>query len=140
MFEGKQSPALRILEWFCRLALGGLFLYAGYVKIRDPFLFEMAVDSYRLLPSAGVIWVTRSLPWLEVVLGALLVSGWKLRYASSFTALLLGGFLVAMGVAYARGVEANCGCFGTGERISPLTLGRDSLLFAMALSLAVYSW
>ena len=100
----------------------------------------MAVDSYRLLPAAGVILVARSLPWLEVVLGGWLVSGWKLRYAATFTALLLGGFLVAMGVAYARGVEANCGCFSMEERISPLTLTRDSLLFAMALSLAVYAW
>ena len=132
--------ALRILEWICRLVLGALFLYAGYIKLRNPFLFEMAVDSYRMLPAAGVILVARSLPWLEVALGGWLVSGWKLRYAATFTALLLGGFLVAMGVAYARGVEANCGCFSMEERISPLTLTRDSLLFAMALSLAVYAW
>lgn len=131
---------LRILEWIGRLALGALFVYAGYTKLRNPFLFEMAVDSYQLLPPSGVILVARSLPWLELVLGGLLVSGWKLRYTATFTALLLGGFLGAMGITYARGVEANCGCFGIGEAVSPLTLVRDSLLFAMALSLAVYSW
>ncbi|MBI3894638.1 MAG: DoxX family membrane protein [Acidobacteria bacterium] len=132
--------ALRILERIFRLVLGTLFIYAGYTKLRNPFLFEMAVDSYRLLPATGVILVARSLPWLEVALGGLLISGWKLRYAAAFTALLLGGFLGAMAVAYAGGVEANCGCFSMEERISPLTLARDSLLFAMALSLAVYSW
>ncbi|MBI1956811.1 MAG: DoxX family membrane protein [Acidobacteria bacterium] len=131
---------LRILERIFRLVLGAVFVYAGYSKLRNPFLFEMAVDSYRLLPAAGVILVARSLPWLEVVLGGWLVSGWKLPYAATFTALLLGGFLVAMGVAYARGVEANCGCFSMEERISPLTLTRDSLLFALAVFLAVFSW
>ena len=122
------------------MVLGGLFIFAGYTKLRNPLLFEMAVDTYRLLPPAGVIIVARSLPWLEVLLGILLLVGWKMSYVSSFTALLLGGFLVTMGITYHRGIEANCGCFGFGERISPLTLGRDSVLFAMAVFLAGYSW
>ena len=61
--------AWRVLEWIARLALGALFVYAGYVKLRNPFLFEMAVDGYRLLPPTGVILVARGLPWLEVALG-----------------------------------------------------------------------
>lgn len=132
--------ALRLLGWVCRLVLGGLFVFAGYTKLRNPLLFEMAVDTYRLLPSAGVIAVAWSLPWLEVLLGILLLVGWKISYVSSFTALLLAGFLLTMGITYTRGIEANCGCFGFGERISPLTVGRDSLLFVMALFLAGYSW
>ncbi len=129
--------ALRVFQWMGRLVLGGLFLYAGYVKLRHPFLFEMAVDSYRLLPPVLVIVVARALPWLEVALGLVLFSGWKLRYSATITALLLGAFLVAMGVAYARGTEAICGCFGMDERISPATLARDSLLFLFSVGLAV---
>jgi uncharacterized membrane protein YphA (DoxX/SURF4 family) len=132
--------ALRVFGWICRLILGGLFLYAGYTKLRNPFLFEMAVDAYRLLPPKGVIVVARSLPWLEVALGILLLAGWKIQYIASFTALLLGAFVVAMAVTYHRGIEATCGCFGFGERISPLTLARDSVLVALAVFLAVYSW
>lgn len=132
--------ALRLLGWVCRLVLGGLFVFASYTKLRNPLLFEMAVDTYRLLPSAGVIIVARGLPWLEVLLGVLLLAGWKISYVSSFAALLLGGFLLTMWFTYHHGIEANCGCFGFGERISPLTLGRDSGLFAMAVFLAGYSW
>lgn len=131
---------LRILEWICRLVLGALFVFAGYTKLGNPFLFEMAVDTYQLLPPAGVIVVARTLPWLELVLGMLLVRGWKLHYVAAFTALLMGAFLLAMSITYARGIEANCGCFGLGEPISPLTLTRDSLLFALAVFLAIYSW
>ena len=56
---------LRVLEWICRLLLGALFVIAGYTKLGNPFLFEMAVDTYQLLPPTGVIVVARSLPWLE---------------------------------------------------------------------------
>lgn len=131
---------LRVLEWFCRLVLGALFFFAGYTKLGNPFLFEMAVDTYQLLPPAGVIVVARALPWLEIVLGMLLLRGWKLNYVATFTALLMGAFLLAMSITYARGIEANCGCFGFDEPISPQTLARDSLLFAFAVFLAIYAW
>lgn len=132
--------ALRVLAWICRLGIGGLFVVAGYTKLRSPFMFEMAVDAYRILPPFGVIVVARSLPWLEVVLGLLLIAGWKLRYFSSFAALLVAGFVGVMAFTYSRGVEANCGCFGFGEKISPLTLARDSVFLVLALYLAAYSW
>lgn len=132
--------ALRILAWICRLALGVVFVIAGYTKLKSPFLFEMAVDAYRILPPWGVIVVARSLPWLEVALGLLLLVGWKLRYFSSFAALLVGFFVGVMAFTFSRGVEANCGCFGFGEKISGLTLARDSVFVALAGFLAVYSW
>ena len=128
------------LHWMARLTLGGLFLYAGYIKLANPFLFEMAVDGYQLLPPTGVIVVARTLPWLEIVLGMLLLKGWQLPYMAGFTTLLLGSFLVIMALTYARGIEANCGCFGFNEPISPQTLARDTGLFLLAAFLAVYSW
>lgn len=130
----------RTLQWLARLFLAGLFVYAGYVKLQSPFLFEMAVDSYQLLPATGVIVLARTLPWLEIALGALLLVGWKLPYFATFTALLLGFFLGTMAITYSRGIEATCGCFGFGEQVSPRTLARDAGLFAVAVYLAVYSW
>ena len=132
--------ALRILAWICRLALGVVFVAAGYTKLKSPFLFEMAVDAYRILPPWGVIAVAHSLPWLEVVLGLLLLAGWKLRYFSSFAALLVAFFVGVMAYTFNRGVEANCGCFGFGEKISGLTLARDSVFVVLAVFLAVFSW
>ena len=130
----------RILQWIARLFLGALFLYAGYAKLQEPFLFEMAVDSYQLLPPWAVIAVARTLPWLEMVLALVLFSGWKLPYIASFTTLLLGFFLAMMAISYARGVEATCGCFGFGEPVGPYTLARDTALFGVAVYLAIHSW
>jgi len=131
---------LRILTLIFRIALGGLFAYAGYVKLREPLLFEMAVDAYRLLPPWGVIAVARTLPWVEVALGAMLLIGWQLKYVASVAALLLGVFVAMMAITYSRGTEASCGCFGFGEKIGPLTLARDTLLFGVAVFVAVQAW
>jgi uncharacterized membrane protein YphA (DoxX/SURF4 family) len=130
----------RILQWAARLFLAALFVYAGYVKLKEPFLFEMAVDSFQLLPPWGVIAVAKILPWLEIALGLVLLVGWKLPYFAGFTTLLLGFFLGMMAISYARGTEAVCGCFGYGEPVSPRTLARDTALFAVAVYLTVHSW
>ena len=132
----------RVLHWLCRLALGALFIYAGFTKVYPPdhqFLFEMAVSAYQLLPVWAVIVVARALPWFEMTLGLVLILGWKLRYTSTLTALIVSGFIAAMAITYARGIEADCGCFGFGEPISPFTLARDSLLLVMAVYLTVYA-
>lgn len=130
----------RIFHWLTRLFLGGMFVYAGYAKLKEPFLFEIAVDSYQILPSWGVIVVARTLPWLEIALGLVLLSGWKLRYFSAFATALIGFFLALMAISFSRGVEATCGCFGFGERVSAWTLERDSMILLVALYLTLYSW
>ena len=130
----------KILEWSCQLFLGGLFIAAGYAKIAEPFQFELALESYQLLPVWGVIAVARTLPWLEVALGMLLLRGWQLRWFAAFSAALLGFFLATMAITYSRGIEATCGCFGLGEPVSPRTLARDSGFFLAAAYLTASSW
>ncbi|MBI4466825.1 MAG: DoxX family protein [Acidobacteria bacterium] len=135
--------AARVLQWICRLALAGVFLLAGFSKVYPAgraFSFEMTLSTYQLLPVWGVIVVARTLPWLEMGLALVLLLGWKPRYVVTFTALLLTLFMAAMGITYARGIEANCGCFGLGEPISPATLARDSVFLLMAIYLAAVAW
>jgi putative oxidoreductase len=131
----------KALYWFSRIFMGAMFIYAGYAKLtQPPFLFEMAVDSYQILPAWAVLWVAHSLPWLEVVLGLVLISGWKLPYFSAFSTLLIGFFLALMAISFSRGVEARCGCFGGSEPVSAWTLTRDSMMFLIAAYLTVYAW
>jgi putative oxidoreductase len=127
---------IKVLHWASRIFLAWLFIYAGYTKIQSPLQFAGAIEGYDLLPSAAVIWVADILPWFEIVLGVFLLSGLKIRWAAAFSAGLLGFFIVILTITYFRGIEANCGCFGVGERISPLTLVRDSLFILPALFLA----
>ena len=125
------------------LLLGALFLYAGFTKLfpeEHRYLFEIALSSYRMLPVAAVIALAAALPWLEILLGGLLMSGWKLRYTASFTGVVLLAFISVMASTYFRGIEADCGCFGFGEPLTGYTLVRDSVLLLLAVFLAVQDW
>lgn len=131
---------LGILHWACRLFLGGIFIYAGYTKIENSLQFAVAVEGYQLLSPDSVIWVVKILPWLEIVLGVALLSGLVIRFTAGFAGAFLMFFIGVMLVTYLRGIEADCGCFGVGERISPYTLVRDSLFILPALFLVVRPW
>ncbi len=126
---------LKILDIIARLIIGGAFIYAGVVKIQGPLQFAATLESYRLLPQVLVPWAVTILPRVEVALGAMVLVGWKRRYFGAAAAVLLVIFIGAMGITYARGIEADCGCFGPGDRISPLTLLRDTLFLVPALYL-----
>ena len=124
-----------------RLVLGAVFLYAAWLKLREPYLlFAMSIDSYQLLPQWAVLAVARTLPWAELVLGLGLVSGLWLRWFSGAAAALLLMFFGLMVRSYLKGMQIDCGCFGPGEALGPRTLLRDFALLAGALGLAVMSW
>ena len=123
-----------------RLLLGAVFIYAAYTKLRQSWLlFALSIDSYQMLPEWAVFAVARTLPWLELALGALLVAGAWLRYLSMVAAAILGLFFSVMVVSYFRGAGIDCGCFGVGEPLSARTLARDGVLLAAALGLVVLS-
>jgi uncharacterized membrane protein YphA (DoxX/SURF4 family) len=135
------NKALTILVWLARLALGAVFLYAAWIKLRDPWmLFAMSIDNYKILPQWAVIAVARTLPWFELLLGLVLLTGRWPRISSAAASALLTLFFGLMVRAYAKGETIDCGCFGPGEAISPSTLARDGSLLAGALFLLVVSY
>lgn len=120
-----------------RIALGLVFCYAAYTKLRQPWLvFAMSIDAYRVLPPWAVFTVARTLPWTELAIGVLLVSGQLLKYAAPAASVLLVVFYAAMIRAYAAGGGIDCGCFGVGEAVSPVTLVRDGALLSCSLVLS----
>jgi uncharacterized membrane protein YphA (DoxX/SURF4 family) len=117
-----------------RLGLAAVFGYAAWVKLREPWIvFAMSVDAYHVLPQWGVIAVARGLPWIELLLALLLLAGMWKRVTMPAASLLLAVFFSLMVRAYVRGEAIDCGCFGPGEAISPITLLRDGGLLAASL-------
>ncbi len=136
-----RTDRIRWIGLALRVFLGGAFLYAAWLKLRDPWmLFAMAVDAYQLLPQWAVILVARTLPWAELLLGLLLIAGRWMRFTSAAVSALLAGFLAMMAFTYLKGMQIDCGCFGSGDPISPRTLARDSGLLAAALVLTIMSF
>ncbi len=126
------TVSLRILHWVCRLILGGIFVYSGYIKVQSPLEFASAISGYKLVPDSFIFPLATYLPWLEIGLGALLLIGWKIRYVAIGAAALLLCFTVILTITYFRGIDADCGCFGFGQKISPLTIARDMLILLPA--------
>jgi putative oxidoreductase len=118
-----------------RLVLGGVFLYAGFVKIADPAAFAGEIAAYRLLPYFGNYLSAAVLPWLEVICGVLLIVGYRTRAAAAVILLLTTLFMAALASTIVRGLDIDCGCFRHGgDKTSAWTaLGRDTLLFVAGL-------
>src|SRR5579871_2546793 len=136
-----RNRALTILVWAIRLALGAVFIYAAYIKLREPWmLFAMSIDAYQVLPQWAVLTVARTLPWFELLLGLALLTGRLPRISSVAASALLALFFGLMVRAYARGETIDCGCFGPGEAISPLTLLRDGSMLAGSLWLTITTY
>lgn len=129
-----------------RVVLGLIFVFAAYTKLHFDgawhfgdyhFFFAMAIDSYKLLPTIVAEWMARTLPFVELALGLLLISGIALRLAGLVASGLMAVFIIAMTHAYILKLEIMCGCFGNNEKVGPLTLVRDSSLLVLALAVTV---
>jgi putative oxidoreductase len=130
---------LRILHWICRLGLAGIFLYTGYIKLESPLQFAAVLYGYKLFPTALIMTMTRYFPWVEIALAVLLLLGWRMRYVALGACGLIAAFIGILAITYLRGIDANCGCFSFGDRITPLTIVRDGLILLPALYLAAES-
>jgi uncharacterized membrane protein YphA (DoxX/SURF4 family) len=128
---------LKVLHWLCRLALAAVFIYSGYIKVRAPLQFAVAITGYKLVPENLIFPMAQYLPWIEIGLGVAILIGWKIRYFSAGAAALLLFFMAILTITYFRGIEASCGCFGLDDPISLKTIARDSSFLIPALYLAV---
>jgi hypothetical protein len=88
------------------------------------------------LPAGAIVPIGIGVPALELMLALalLLAPDQWLPLAFGATALILGAFTAWMGWVRARRLRVRCGCFGSGGgQIGPRTIGRNLLLFGLAL-------
>ena len=116
----------RVLDF----VLGGLFVYAGVVKVLDPIGFASDIENYQILSWTLSVRLAFYLPWLEIFCGLALILR---RLYGGAVAILLALIVIFIGanvVAKLRGLDIKCGCFGHAA---------DNLGFAfhMALNVAI---
>jgi len=124
-----------ILHWTCRLLMGGIFIYTGYIKVENPLQFAAILYGYQLFPESLIMPMSTYFPWVEIALGVAFIIGWKMRYVALAGCVLLGMFSAVLAITYFRGIDANCGCFSFDDRITPLTILRDGIIIVPALYL-----
>jgi uncharacterized membrane protein YphA (DoxX/SURF4 family) len=110
------QPMVRIAQW----AIGLIFLWAALAKIGDMNDFARQVHNFHLSPIWGEHLVAMTLPWVELVAGLALITGQRARAGAVVTLVLMLFFTVAVGAAWARGLDFRCGCFG---KASATTIG-----------------
>ncbi len=75
-----------------------------------------AIAGFRLLPPASIPALAVVLPPFEILVGLYLIAGLLTRIAGGVAAGMFVLYAVAIASAVVRGIPANCGCFGPGER------------------------
>jgi uncharacterized membrane protein YphA (DoxX/SURF4 family) len=128
----RRDRALDVVGLLARLFLGAVLIYAGAVKIPRPLTSERAVQAYEIFPMDLAGYIGLALPFLEVVLGVLLVLGLFTRVTAAIATLLMVAFIIGIAQAWARGLTIDCGCFGGGGQIGaeetryPQEIARDA--------------
>jgi uncharacterized membrane protein YphA (DoxX/SURF4 family) len=158
MLQSSPLNFRRAVIWIGRLLVGGIFVYAGYSKIFLPnqhfwpyFMmkfsvsanlstFAFQVESYKVLSAAGSSFVAHTLPFGEIVLGVLLLVGWRFRLWATVATAILAGFLGLVTRAYLLHMDINCGCFGTPEPLTIKTVIRDGALVALAVLTTIFAF
>jgi uncharacterized membrane protein YphA (DoxX/SURF4 family) len=129
----------RALSLVLRLGLGGLFVVAGVLKLRDPSAFATAIANYQLYPQYAAL-LAATLPALEILLGIGIVAApprWRAPAATGI-ALLAVTFTLAASSALARRINIACGCFGSdSDTINAVTIARDLVLIAAAIAVTM---
>jgi uncharacterized membrane protein YphA (DoxX/SURF4 family) len=137
MTESKRRwPRLLLLAG--QIVLAGIFIAAGYLKLREPWLqFAVSINSLKIVPDNMLELFARTLPWIELILGILILTGVWLRWSAAAGSVMLAVFLSVLVRSYALGMQVDCGCFGSGEPLGPKTLARDGLMLALALAVTI---
>lgn len=101
-----------------RLVLGGVLVVAGALKVGNPLGAARAVQAYDVMPFELARWIGYALPWVEIVVGVLLVIGLFTRVSAVIGTVLMAAFVVGIAQAWARGLSIDCGCFGGGGQVA----------------------
>ncbi len=119
----------------CRIILGGLFIYAGYLKAAAPAEeFAAVIEGYKIIPVSLSLWAAYVLPWAELYVGGFIAAGILTRLSITAAGGIIGVFIMALFSALARGIPlADCGCFGGGQGHSiPAAIIQDIILLFIA--------
>ncbi len=130
----------KYLLFLFRIILGFVFIYAGILKISDPAGFSEVINNYKLLPLLFVNFFAITLPWIEVVAGLFLLFGISVKENSFIISIMLMVFIFAIVISLGRGLNIECGCFGTssGTKVGIIKLLENIILLILSFLLTKF--
>jgi uncharacterized membrane protein YphA (DoxX/SURF4 family) len=116
----------------------GVRLAFRAVKVLEPLAFAQNVRNYQLVGQSLSFVAAIILPWLEILAGLALILGVWTRGAALVVTGLLVFFTVLTAVTMARGLDVDCGCFGSLSRKSGWSVVLEDLgMLALGLALLI---
>src|SRR3954468_20010146 len=129
------------LIWFCRLAVGLLFIFSGLIKINDPLGFSYKLEEYFevfhiTFLNGFAVSIAIILCALEIILGFGLLIGVRAKQVAWGLLLLIIFFsFLTFYSAYFKVVQT-CGCFGDAIPLTPWqSFSKDLILLLLILVL-----
>ena len=92
--------------------MAGALIAAGVLKAKNPPLFALDIEAFRIVPLRAAVPTAYYLPFLEIAAGLGLLLPWTRRGALLLAGAMLLGFTALLALAGARGLDVQCGCFG----------------------------
>ncbi len=130
----------KYLLFAIRIILGSLFIYSAIIKIINIDFFVKSLYNYKLLPEESLNYAALFITWLELIVGLLIFTGIYIKESALIGGILTLLFIGAVSAALARGLDIECGCFGTkdGSRVGTLKILEDIFILLGFVWLAVY--
>lgn len=103
---------MHVVVLLARFTLGGMWITAALAKLASPVPRSQAVEEFGFVHGRPAQILGLALPYMELTLGLLLVTGEGIRVAAVASAFLLVAFSVAMLAILLQGRRVRCNCFG----------------------------
>jgi len=133
--KNTKIPKNEYINLVIRIIVGFVFIITGISKIVEPAQFAREITNYDMMFLPLINLMAIILPWLEIVTGFLFVFGVRIKANTILLAAMILMFNFAITVAWARGLDINCGCY---SNVAEQTVGFAKLAenFAMLIGLA----
>lgn len=92
--------------------LGILLLIAGYLKVQDNTALFESIAYITWIPLFIKSIVIDTLPWIEIIVGSLLIFNVFEKVVKPATLLIYFSFFIFAIYGLGAGMEGDCGCFG----------------------------
>ena len=125
------------IELLFRIIVGGIFFYAGFLKINDLQSFELSIRNYQILNDPLVSILAITLPPLEIILGISILIKFLYQGALLIACITMSVFIASLLSLIARGIDINCGCLGLNTSVQ-IQIMIDILIVLMCIFLMKY--
>lgn len=130
--------------WFCRIVIGVLFIFSGYVKAVDPIGMQYKLEEYFevfhmefFIPYS--LYFSILLNALEIVLGVFTLFGVRMIQTAWLLVLIIVFFLFLTGYSAVTNKITDCGCFGDAIKLSTWATFYKNVIF-LAFIIPIFLW